>query len=107
MLSRETQKEPISLSVVFNSKTDIDSSYHYVLSSNDLHTHLYPTTADLTNDPSLSTYLLYVLEHSELSDARVSSVFSVARNLSGIGYNYLVEIPESTVQNEYYQDGFI
>ena len=105
-LSRETQKQPMSLSVVFNGNTAVDSSYHYVLSNDNLQTYLYPTISDLNNLEEISSYDLYVKQVPELSDARISSIFSVARSLDGIGYNYLLEIPESTIDNKY-DEGFI
>lgn len=105
-LSRETQKQPVSLSVVFNGNTSIDSSYHYLLSSDNLQTYLYPTVSDLTNVSEISSYDLFVKEVPELSNARLSSIFSVARCLNGIRYNYLLELPESTIDNKY-DEGFI
>lgn len=40
-------------------------------------------------------------ENAELSNARISSVFSPARNLNDVMYSYLVEIPLGTVENQY------
>lgn len=96
----------MSLSVVFNGNTAVDSSYHYVLSNDNLQTYLYPTISDLNHLEEISSYDLYVKQIPELSNARISSIFSVARSLDGIGYNYLLEIPESTVNNKY-DEGFI
>lgn len=112
ILSRETTQNPITRDIIFNSSTCVDTSYHYVLSNDGIKTYMYPTIKDLTNDIEISTYQIYVssdpkvLLNSELSDARISSIFSPARNLSGIGYNYLIEMPLGTIQNSY-EKGYI
>lgn len=105
-LTREMEVAPVHRDLVFNSSTCVDVSYHYQLSSDDLKTYLYPTLKDLTNDIEISTYELYVTQHPELSSTRISSVFSPSRNLSGINYNYLIELPLGTIQNKY-EKGYI
>lgn len=106
-LTEETDQDPIKLSVIYNSSTKVDNSYHYVLSNDHIDAHLYPTISDLTNDRSMSCYQQYALSDDiSLSSSRLSNVFSIIRNLNGIRCNYLVEIPECTIWNRY-TDGYI
>lgn len=107
MLTEEMTAAPMRLSVVYNASTGVDTSFHFILSNDALDMHLYPTLSDLTNDQTISSYQQYVLQDDGvLSSARLSNVFSVIRNMNGIRCNYLVELPESTVQNRY-ADGCI
>lgn len=106
-LTEETDQDPIRLSVVYNSNTKVDNSYHCILSNESIDVHLYPTVSDLTNSQNIFCYQQYVLSDDiALSSARLSNVFSIIRNMNGIRCNYLVELPECTIRNRYV-DGYI
>ena len=54
----------------------------------------------------MSSYDEVVLNAGELSDYAISTIFNVKRDLKNILHNYIVEIPETKVQNEYWK-GYI
>lgn len=99
-LTEKTSQSPVMLSADFTGATATDYSYTYALVNQCIDTYLYPMVTDLTGSEAISTYQLYALEN-ELSDSRISSIFSSARDLDGINYHYLLEIPEGTVDNDY------
>lgn len=76
-------------------------SYCNVLSNEMMMTYLYHTPNDLVQDSTLSTYKLMIDSYPNLSSSLISSIFNPKRNLLNVEHNYLLELPESTVYNDY------
>lgn len=102
-----TDQSPVALSIIPNNFGKYDSSYHYSLESRLLQTILYPRPSEvLAGHSDVSSYDVLVAQAGELSNYALSSIFKIRRSLDGIRHNYIVEFPEDTVQNQYY-DGYI
>ena len=105
-LTEMTDQSPICKNVSMNDHGSFDTSYHYALSNRQIETFLCPKPDEVSAGTSAMSYDSLVQESGELSNSVISSIFDVKRAMEGIKYNYILEIPEDTMQNEYY-DGFI
>ena len=49
----------------------------------------------------MSSYDDVILNSMDLSNFAISTIFNVKRNLKNVQHNYIVEIPEGRINNEY------
>lgn len=107
-LTKMTNKAPVILSVIMNNKSNFDLTYHCSLSNDIIGTFLCPKPDEVQGMfRNISSYDELVLNAgSELSDAVISTIFNVKRDLKNVLHNYVIEIPEGKIYNEYY-NGYI
>lgn len=82
-----------------NNASKFDTTYHSVISSDEIHTFLYPRPQELNS--SCSSYTGVVDIAGELSNCAISTIFQLGRDLRGIQYNYIVELPENSKHIDY------
>ena len=82
-----------------NNVSKFDTTYHSVISSNEIHTFLYPRPQELNS--SCSSYTSVVDNAGELSNCAISTIFQLGRDLRGIQYNYIVELLENSKHIDY------
>lgn len=98
---------PTMINIVDAATTKYDSSYYYQLSASNNQTFCYFQPNDLS--AGISTYEEWLPENIDDVDdlkSKMSAIFNVRQDLSGLMYNKLIEIPEDTIYNEY-QKGYI
>ena len=101
-LTRSTTATPTTIFVKYDElASKQDMSYCNVLSNESMMTYLYHTPNDLVQDSALSTYKLMIDSYPNLSSSLISSIFNPKRNLLNVEHNYLLELPESTIYNDY------
>lgn len=98
-LTYEYDKNPTTLSLLYNNTNAFDVTYHAVLSADQIHTFLYPKPDDILTQ--CSTYTDVIDNSLDLSNAIISTIFSTKRDLLGITHNYIVELPESKTFIDY------
>ena len=104
-LTKMLDSDPLVISVVMNNDFNFDVTYHFALSSGDIQTFLCPQPNEV-RDAGYSTYQDLIDNAHSLSDAVLSDIFKVKRELSTVHHNYIIEIPETKKYNEYTK-GFI
>ena len=106
-LTEMTDKCPVILSTIFNNLGNFDITYHYNLTNDNIGTFLYPKPNEvMTSFNEMSSYDDLILNAGELSNSTISTIFNVKRDLLNIMHNYIVELPESKIVNEYWK-GYI
>ena len=107
-LTKMTNKAPVILSVVMNNRSNFDFTYHCSLSNDTIGTFLCPKPEEVWSTFNhITSYDELILNAGqELSNTIISTIFNVKRDLKNIQHNYVIEIPESKMYNEYYK-GYI
>ena len=104
-LTPMTHNAPTMMAIVDASTTKFDTTYCFQLSNDTHQTFRYPKPTDLQSGISNYEEWLANATGDELK-AKISAIFNIKRDLNGIMYNTLVEIPEDTIYNEY-QKGYV
>lgn len=99
-LTKMTDKRPVVISVNMHNKSNFDTTYNYVLSNGTIPVFTQPMPSEVLGG-SYQTYAELIQNAHDLSDYAISNIFNIRRDLSGVFYNYLIEIPEDTIYNDY------
>lgn len=105
-LTPRSSTQMVSPSVKFLTNNDVfpDSSYVMQLQERPTNTYLYPTPSQLgstTYFDFISAQYIYGDATNQINYSVISSIFDPVVNLLSVKYNYLVDIQENSLYNNY------